>query len=203
MGLTGAYGVNDPSLTRERVKADLTVFQNHLNHSRGMLEACKEQLKWSVGRYARYPDEPELLALQDVPPLAPALLKGIWFAFVWLVGSMCVLAISEGIFVKFLGVAQSSHNQFAMLVMFGGVVVAAVFPARQHFSAKAANGTMPEENARRQHAYREAVAAALKAAEPVKAAADHRLRVQIRELESLLKTLGERQEDVRRILATL
>ena len=68
---------------------------------------------------------------------------------------------------------------------------------------KAANGNRPRENARRQKAYEGAMAAALKAAEPLKAAEDHRLRCQIRELEGLAKTVGEKEADVRRILATL
>ncbi len=72
-----------------------------------------------------------------------------------------------------------------------------------HFKVKAANGNKPLENARRQKVYEDAMAAALKAAEPIKAAEDHRLRCQIRELEGLAKTVCEKEADVRRMLATL
>jgi len=206
LGLTGAYGVNDPTITRQRAAADLAVFQNHLNNSRGMFESCKEQLTWGVERYARFPREPELLALQDVPPFILSLFKGIGFAIVWFIGSfiaiMVVELIREMLFGRH-GLGEQLLNIGGTLVLLGGTVVAALVPPARYFSATAANGQRPQENARRQRAYQEAVAAALRAAEPVKAATDHRLRVQIRELESLIKTLSEKQENVRRILATL
>lgn len=59
------------------------------------------------------------------------------------------------------------------------------------------------ENARRKEAYRKAVGAALKAADPLKAAQDHRLRCQIRKLKSLETTLGEKEAKVCGLLATL
>ena len=61
-----------------------------------------------------------------------------------------------------------------------------LFCLQAHYKAKAANGSRPFENARRQKAYEEGRAEAMKAAEPMKAAQDHRLRCQIRELEGLL-----------------
>jgi hypothetical protein len=75
--------------------------------------------------------------------------------------------------------------------------------AFNHFRVRIANGDKPRENARRQEAHEAAVAAALRAAKPVKAAEDHRLRSQIRELEGLAKTVTGKEADVRRILATL
>jgi hypothetical protein len=74
---------------------------------------------------------------------------------------------------------------------------------RRNLMARVANGNRPLENARRQRAYEEAREAALKAAEPVKAAQDHRLRCQIRELEGLIETVTDKAEDVRRLLITL
>jgi len=43
----------------------------------------------------------------------------------------------------------------------------------------------------------------LKAAEPIKAAQDHRLRCQIRELDGLIKTVTEKADGIRKILRTL
>jgi len=90
-------------------------------------------------------------------------------------------------------------------LIFGGIGIYAFWTAglSDHFRIKAANGSRPLENARRQKAHEEAVAAALKAAEPIKAAGDHRLRCQLPELEGLAKTVGEKEADVRRIPATL
>ena len=75
--------------------------------------------------------------------------------------------------------------------------------AVKHLRAKEANGNKPLENARRQQAHDAAVAAAVKAAIPLKEAQDHRLRGQIRDLEGLSKTVDEKEGDVRQILATL
>jgi hypothetical protein len=77
------------------------------------------------------------------------------------------------------------------------------FNLLRYFRARVANGKKPLENARRQKAYDDALAAVLKAAESVKAAQDYRLRCQIRELEGLIKTVGEKEAEVRRILETL
>jgi hypothetical protein len=73
----------------------------------------------------------------------------------------------------------------------------------KYLKALKANGDRPRENTRRKRAHEEAMAAAMREAGQKKAADDHRLRVQIRELEGLSKTVGEKAADVRRILATL
>jgi hypothetical protein len=67
LGLTSAYGVNDPTITRKRVEADLAVFSDYKSRYVGMLEACKEQLSWDVEQYAKLPTEPELLPVKTVP----------------------------------------------------------------------------------------------------------------------------------------
>lgn len=69
--------------------------------------------------------------------------------------------------------------------------------------ARIENGRRPLENARRRKAYDEARLAAVKTAESVKAAQDHRLRCQIRELDGLIKTVTEKAEAVRRLLRTV
>jgi hypothetical protein len=216
LGLTSAYGVNDPTITRKRVEADLAVFCDYRNKYVGMLEACKEQLNWGVERYAKLPNEPELLPLKPVPSVlyilgwdGGDLRAGITAIFLcevvalflssliappwgpqgngfhilfWLVSALCLL-----VFVI--------TSPFYLVTLITGLVT--------YFTARVANGRRPLENARRQKAYEAACAAALKAAEPIKAAEDHRLGCQIRELEGLITTVTEKAEDVRRILGTL
>ena len=220
LGLTGAYGVNDPSITRQRVAADLSVFQHRLNNSRGMLESCKEQLTWGVERYAKLPPEPELLQLKDAPSLGQTLtqmLQGAGILVASLVG-LFLLGIAIGFIELFAGMIlvglhildeKSVHTLSKFIehsfpfVMFGGAALVVAIPLVLRFSANLANGSRPHENARRKRGHEQAVATALKAAVPVKQATDHRLRIQIRELESLIKTLSTREDNVRRILATL
>lgn len=215
LGLTGVYGVNHPSITRQRVAADLSVFQHHLNNSRGMLESCKEQLTWGVERYAKLPPDPELLQLKDAPSLGQTLGQMFGGAGI-LIGSLVGLFVVSAVFgivfnivgpifleKQSVGGVNNFMERLFQFVFFGGAALVVAVPLVIRFNASLANGQRPQENARRQRAYQEAVAAALKAAEPVKAAAGHRLRIQIRELESLIKTLGKREADVRGILATL
>lgn len=58
LGLTGAYGVNDPTITRRRVEADLAVLRDYQEKYRGMKEACIQQLGWGLERYAELPAPP-------------------------------------------------------------------------------------------------------------------------------------------------
>ena len=197
LGLTSAYGISDPTITRKRVEADLAVFCDYRNKYVGMLEACKEQLNWDVERYAKLPNPPELLSLKPVPALWPlvgrSLLQGLgmFFGLTLLLG--LVGTISSDAIVD---------NTVSIILLLATVAPAAVL-LTPYFKAKAANGKRPAENARRQKAYEKAYAEALQAAEPIKAAQDHRLRCQIRELEGLITTVTEKAEDVRRLLRTL
>ena len=93
MGLVGVYGVNDQSITRRRVEADLSVLRETLVKYKGMKEACKEQLNWDVARYAKLPQPPELLSLVDVPDFWKGLLRGIGYDALWIVASYGVLWI--------------------------------------------------------------------------------------------------------------
>src|ERR1035438_10872370 len=69
LGLTSAYGVNDPTITRKRVEADLAVFSDYRTKYIGMREVCKDQLTWAVERYARLPNPPELQPVVAVPSI--------------------------------------------------------------------------------------------------------------------------------------
>ena len=213
LGLTSAYGVNDPTITRKRVEADLAFLCDYINKYVGMLEACKEQLNWGVERYAKFPNPPEFLSLQPVPPFAEGLKKGLGLAFMWGIPCCCISVAPIAPLLCLLDVIAGSHpptldyvvSQLVPVLLlgvawYGGFVF---FCLQPHFKAKAANGSRPFENARRQKAYKEACASALKAAQPVKAAQDHRLRCHIRDLEGLITTVTEKAEDVRGILRTL
>ena len=95
------------------------------------------------------------------------------------------------------------ENLILNIIVYGvcvAIVCALIIP---HFQSKAANGESPRENARRQKAYDDARATALKVAEPLKAAEDHRLRVQISELEGLENTVRNIEVKVGRQLKTL
>ena len=199
LGLTSAYGVNDPSITRRRVEADLAVFSEYRNKYVGMLEACKEQLTWGVAQYATFPPAPAMLALIPVPPLVSGCAAGV---FLYCCVSVLIMAV-----VGAVGFADGTISLMKSVPMFFALALMLVIPlliaSSPHFRAKAANGKRPLENARRQRDYSTSCAAALKAAEPIKAAQDHRLRCQIRELEGLIKTVTAKAEDVRCILKTL
>jgi hypothetical protein len=206
LGFTSAYGVGDPTITRRRVEADLDVFREYQMKYRGMLEACKQQSAWSVERYARLPQAPEFLKLEDVPPFWLGSAIGLGIAVVWFVGSFIACMI-VGVILLIVSIVvkldEKLLNFIFELIILGGSLVCVLSGPFNHFRVKLANGDKPRENTRRQEAYEAAVAAALTAAEPLKAAEDHRLRCQIRELEGLAKTVGEKEADVRRILATI
>ncbi len=202
LGLTSVYGVNDPTITRKRVEADLAVFCEYRNNYVGMLEACKEQLAWGVERYAKFPEPPELL---QVKPLS------VFWRVLCFVVSMLIVVFGGGLLTALiLRICSISFGDFSKRAngpVFGLLewlaVVCLYIGAVRPFCDNLVNGKRPLENARREKAYKAARAAALKAAEPVKAAQDHRLRCQIRELEGLIKTVTEKAEDVRRLLRTL
>lgn len=91
---------------------------------------------------------------------------------------------------------------WAILVYGGAIVIALASPVK-YVRAVAANGSLPQENARRRKEHDDAVAASIRDAEPRKAAEDHRLRIQIRELESLTKTVSAKETAVRDLLKSL
>jgi hypothetical protein len=144
-----------------------------------------------------------LLKLEDVPSFWMGLEKGLEMAAAW----FAICLIYGGVLFVVLHILNVLSDRtlgfFLSMVFLGGCIVAVLLGLSDHFRAKVANGSRPAENSRRQKAYAEARAVALKAAEPLKAAEDHRLRCQIRELEGLAKTVGEKKADVRRLLATL
>ncbi|MSV32351.1 MAG: hypothetical protein EXQ57_07510 [Bryobacterales bacterium] len=170
-----------------------------------MKEACKQQLDWSVERYAQLPRPPEFLKLEDVPPFWKGFMAGGTGCVFWFYSLFSTLLTVIGVALH----GPSSSNVFEIFLNGGfflnwvpllGMVI---YSASKHLRVKNANGNKPLENARRKKAHEAAVAAALKAAIPLKEAQDHRLRCQIRDLEGLAKTVDEKAAEIRRILATL
>lgn len=205
LGLTGVYGVGDKTITRRRVEADLRILQEYEMKYSGMKVACIQQLDWGVERYANLPQPPALLTLQPVPELlgehaALTFLVLLPFGLVLFGVPGLVVAWIVSLFSEYWGLIAYVLVFVMCLVICALMIGERVFP---HFRAVKANGERPRENARRTQTYQEACAAAMKAAEPIKAAQDYRLRIQIRELESQAKMIMEKEKDVRCLLATL
>jgi preprotein translocase subunit SecF len=71
------------------------------------------------------------------------------------------------------------------------------------FAYEFKNGTELQFNRGQELRYESAVASALKAAEPLKAAQDHRLSVQIRDAEAAVKTIRKQMSSVQAVLDRL
>jgi hypothetical protein len=231
LGLTSAFGVNDSTITRKRVEADLAVFCDCRDKYFGMREACKEQLNWGVERYAKLPHKPELLPVRPVPSVLSILgfdafgaemsdpnktsvissrrgcIAGIFLRVVVALLLSSLIAPPFGPmgsgFFHLLFHLVSLLCLLAVYITFPFYLVAVIVGVVAHFAATSANGARPMENARRQRAYEAACVAALDAAAPVKAAKDHCLRDQIRDLDGLIKTVSEKAEGIRGILKTV
>ena len=177
-----------------------------------------------MARYAQIPQPPELLTVEAVSGVG-ASFTALYYSYL-----LPVLTIVFGLYFSKGGPSLEDWivslipviNWISLIIL-----LLPIPPAYRHASAlflslilcailgvimselylritnMVVNGRKPQENARRQKVYEEAKAAALKAADPIKAAQDHRLRSQIRELESLAKTVDEKKAEVRRLLATL
>jgi hypothetical protein len=221
LGLTGAYGLGDPSLTRSRVEADLGVLREYQTRFTGMMEDCKQKLNRSVEQYANIhkflPQPPELLELQDDDSakwllISLGLILGMRIAIIIV---LVILAIPMSFFIDGLTVTiYGIHSRYpnhsvdilqgiASFLSLAPSVVCILYSLFTFIRTNVANGNRPAENARRKNAYEREMAAAMREAERKKAAEDHRLRVQIRELEGEIKAVSEKMAGVRRILATV
>lgn len=192
LGLTGAYGVGDPDITRRRIEADLSVLRQYQYNARGARLAFAEQLNWGVVRYAKLPAPPEMLALTTVPDIWGCFGFGLIASAVWFV----VTSILAWLATVFSDGSTTEISPFFTLVIVAGYATCFSFTLVPYIGARVQNGTKPAENARRHEAHRRAIDAALKAAEPIKAAEDHRLREQIRKLEASEVVLGETADRV-------
>jgi len=176
-----------------------------------MLEACKEQLNWKADRYVESPPEPQLLPLQFVPPVLD-LKDTSTKVFVIAVGCTTIGGLLL-LFVNMFDDLTGGRNGLGICLWFPlfffGACVALLSSSfflislgtrlSTRRAAMAANGERPLENGRRQNAYAAERLAALKAAEAKKAAQDHRLRCQVRELEALIDTMSQKVDAVNRL----
>src|ERR1035437_7251884 len=143
LGLTSAYGVGDPTITRRRVEADLAVFHEYRLKYEGMLEACTQQLAWGMDRYAKLPPAPEFLELKVFDT---DLISGWW----WIV-PVCAFGLLGS-----LSSGMWTFLKFIACLLFGLPLVGFfVFGPVEYYRVKVANGNRPVENARRQKAYEE------------------------------------------------
>ncbi|MEQ1574675.1 MAG: hypothetical protein ABL993_10560 [Vicinamibacterales bacterium] len=203
LGLTGTFGLSDPTIARKRCEADLAVLNEYLRRYEDMTRACLEQLEWGPERYAQLPSPPIQIELKPVPPLWGPALLGLVGAVVWVVvaipGGAVVLAIVEAIWGEHSTPVEVG-SALVLVVAFGGALVAALAAPFEYWRAIAANGSLPQDNARRRSEYEAAAARSIQDATPRKSAEDHRLRVQIRELESLARTVAKKEAAVRQLI---
>jgi hypothetical protein len=216
LGLTGAYGVGDPTITRARNEADLRVMTDFQEKYRGMIEASRDQLTWGVEKYAKFSAEPELLQLEPVPSALEILgwdQKGDFRLAVTFLFIVAIVIFWLWVLIGF-NLMHNNHlilglpiylvgwvGGLASILLLPFYLVSLLIGLVSFVKAKVSNGSRPHENVRRQKVYEQACAEALKAAEPTKAAQDYRLRLNIRDAEASLKTLTEKSEAIRRLQA--
>ena len=230
LGLTGVYGVNDSTFTRQRVAADLALHREYRQKYEGAIEHCKQSLRHPAEHYAKLPAKPQILPLE--PFVTDWTIKFWWLYFGYLL-PVLVLASqnvattgsmfgSIGVFLTLCPVVNLLVLILALLFNALGCLLAKLngFLLREHgwfieffllWTVLGAflsvcitmwrNGLRPVENARRMRIHAEACAAAVEAAEPLKKAEDHRLRCQIRECEALIRTVSANEEKLQQLLA--
>jgi hypothetical protein len=216
LGVTSAFERDDPGLNRQLVESQIRTLNEAIHKYNGMIAHCKELLARGVEAYASVPSPPALLAVQPVPSMlsgvfVPAIrfgfLPGCPIAVFWLFLVLSIIARSNAA----LGVLLTKHfgQELTLLVRLVWyafpLAVLAVASAKLWERAKIirANGTRPQENARRIHSHKEAALAALRAATPEKDAADHKLRRQIVEIEGQLAGAESKRGELQARLKTL
>lgn len=227
LGFIRPYRILDPSITRECAENDLAVYRKHLMSYMGMQEDCKQKLKWHVERYAELPpplQELELLKLEGVASswkwLGFSLLwapVGFFFGFIVSMAFAILVVIFRLIHSMVTDLPFNSTNNWDQKVDFLARIIMLVCAAAPFavcllnvLRVTIANGAKPLENARRRESYinrqmvrKQDVAAALKAAEPIKLREDFRLNQQIRELEGHIRTVKMEEAEVLRFLKAI
>jgi hypothetical protein len=216
LGLTGAFGVSDSTLTLARLNADLAVLNDYQHKYTGMLADCSERLKWGREKYAKLPPRPDLLPTQTVPSIWPTIRTFFAVLVGGVVGGLIVLMLIGclgGLIAEIVIPGTPRHADqvwggiingivplyfLALLFVLVGVLV---HGGVVRYRAISANGARPSENARREANHRRECDEALKAAELEKDKQDHRLRLQIREAEANLMTVREKAGSLREQLS--
>lgn len=212
LGMTGAFGLSDPEVARRRCDADLAVLNEYLQKYDGMKHACIEQLAWNTERYATLPAQPKLLDVESKGEGTVGTVLGIVAAFLTILAlgtAPLVVIITAGLgLVSALGTSGPVKALISIPVIGVALLGMLAPPVLAYLSISGlvkryATRDEKDENGSRQREYRELLAQSLRDAEPRKAAADHRLRFQIRELESLAKTVAEKEIAVSRLRRSL
>lgn len=204
LGLTAAYGLNDSTLTRRRIEADLAIFTEYKGKYAGMTEVCRQQLAWSVERYATIPPQPVMLRVRAVPPFWSSLIRGIAFAAGWVM--VCVVAGGALSAVSSLYLPLGFTRALMVVLFLGALAIFLVLFLSgpiSYFGIRRLNGSAPAENARRLKAHERAVQSAMNSGLLRKQTEDHRLRQQIIELEGLMETVTRKEAEVRQLLRTI
>ncbi len=207
LGMTSAYGVNDPNLTRSRVESDLKSIEEAESRYRGTILSYQAQLGWKAERYARIPDPPQLLQTKEAPSFVGSVVSGalVWFWFWYL-----IVALIFSVLSPFLVAAKilSPHMWNDPGAIVGPMVLLSLvlgIGSRliKYFTAAGANLKIQAENARRRKEYEKAKVEAMKAALPEKERTDHDLRRDIVKLEGFLKAATHQKEYARELLKKL
>lgn len=205
LGLTGVYGLNDPNITRKRVEADLGVLHESASRYRGMRISCEQQLDWERERYANLPPQPALLPVKEVH-IGTALFSGIGRLIAWLIiGAIGIAFLDAIVEIVTLGgrTRPLLDSELVGRAYLGIGLVLLLVPVFRQIDAIMENGDRPARNAALQADHEAAVRRELQEAEERKLAADHRLRVQIRELEALERTVAQRAAQVEEVYRKL
>jgi hypothetical protein len=215
LAFTGNYGLDLPNLSQSRVEADLAVFRNYERLSIGKLEDCKQKLNWGVEHYAKLPQPPQPLQLLELEDTSDPwkffgitlLLTPVAFIAGFIVAGILffVFAFSD-LLLNWPFPGDKGLGPFVAYIVWGCTPLPVLAGLTNLLRVMVANGGKPSENsrrrrefARRQKEHEKAVARALKAAEPIKAAEDYRLLTNIRGLESEIRAVREKAEAVRRL----
>ncbi len=205
LGLTGAYGLADSEeIKRKRIKADLRVFDDYIDKYRGGVVHCENELKRTQESYARLPDRPVLHQLKDVPSFFGCVFSSIFclgatfcYGFFAFLVITLILAVIESIFSVDLG-----RLVFVMMLIASIVCLSVIYSNMiPYFHAIKENGNMPTENERMIREFETKCREAVEIAKDAKLAADHKLRIDLRDYEAKLETVKKKRDDVSKLLA--
>lgn len=210
LALTNDYGLDLPDLKKNRVEADLAAQNDYLRLCRGKLEDCKQRLEWGAEKYASLPPQPELLEVRKYD-------YGKWIAQAFYAVGIMSLPMLCGYVVScsFYHLREASGTgeffghwpaynplenpllRFLFVVLCGWLLLVFLLGLIDFLIIGVANGTRPEENARRQRKYERDLQAAMKDAERVKEGEDYRIKENIRKLTGTIEAVREKAESIR------
>jgi hypothetical protein len=208
LALTSKYGSDNPGLEQKRVEADLAVQRDHERNCRGELEVHKEELNWSVEQHAKFnkmlPESPVLLELEDVLGswkffgisllCAPVgLIAGFIVSFIFFL----LFGFTDWVF-KWPFSSERALDSFLSYFVIACGVLPILIGVFNLLRVMIANGSKPQENARRNGLYEEKLAAAMRDAVRVKDRKDYEHKERIRMLIVDIESTHETVENISR-----